>query len=500
MGSIDAKHPEYERQEKRWRTVRDSIAGEDAVKARGEEYLPEPPAIAGLGVEWSTTSRSTRRSAYDWYMTFAEFPEIVSLAIDGYQGIIHSKDPQVILPTALEHLIESATPTGESLQTLWTRITRGILEMGRVCILIDPRDGVDGELSLAMYEAPALTNWRELNPAEGGGIVHAAMFETQASHKDAFEVETVETILELLLLSEEEGGQPAYWSRRWRKVAGQGSTDTPQWVPGPWSRVTVRGQTLDEIPLTVINAQWNGTRYGMIPAYPLSKRAMAIYRKTADYNRSIYTKSDPQIWIRGVLDKSEIPTTIGGSGIWSFKSENAHAEYLDIDGQGIPLQREAIDHEYERFYQEGGKLMDSGQAGRGESGSMMRRRHNINTVTLKSMTVHAGRTLEGVLRRAAELVGADPDEVRFAPDLDFAEPTLEPKDVLTLVETHNRGGPVAHETIHAFMHRGGLTELSFEEESALADAQRQADAGFLGRDDTQGGATEGDGDGGSADG
>ena len=40
MNITDYKHPDYIRSAPLWRKVRDACAGEDAIKAAGERYLP----------------------------------------------------------------------------------------------------------------------------------------------------------------------------------------------------------------------------------------------------------------------------------------------------------------------------------------------------------------------------------------------------------------------------------------------------------------------------
>lgn len=464
---IDTRHSSYEEQVCRWSLVEDALKGEHHVKKKGTKYLPAPPAMAGSGA-WSRANKDTAGGvgAYEFYLSFAEFPEIVSDVLGGYQGLIHAKPPTVELPEDMKYLYDSATPSGLSVREMWQIATRMVLKGGRVSLL--PDIGEDGKFRIAVYSSESLINWNEFLPKDGGGFSFAVLHEisTEPDPQDSFELKEVERALELFMLD----GQ--YWRQWWKKIEGDDGKD--KWeIEELASRVEWKGKPIGRIPLHVINASDLGTSFGQIPMYGMAKRAFSIYRKTADYNRSLYTKSDPQIVLSGVTD-DDSPTNIGGSTIWAFVNPAASASYLDIDGQGIPLQRTSIEDEYRRFHEEGGKLIHS-EGGKGESGEALQTRAGANQVTLKSVTINIGRQIQSVLRDIARMMNMGEDEVDkvvFSPDLDFAQPTMSGQELLNFIQSKNQSAPISNQTIHALMHRGGITEIPFAEEMKLVEQER----------------------------
>jgi hypothetical protein len=233
----------------------------------------------------------------------------------------------------------------------------------------------------------------------------------------------------------------------------------------PWEPVTYFGKTFDEIPFLSVNTLDIGFQYGAVPLSPLTKRALRIYRLTADYYRSLYNKSDPQVVLSGVMDE-DVPTAIGGQSIWNFPNTDAKAAYLDIDGKGIPLQRDAINDQYVRFWEEGARLLSPGDAAP-ESGRALAKREHAKQVTLKNVVINAGDALQMALRKIAVTLGENPELVVFRPDLDFATPTMTGQEAFEWAQAQNAGFPISDAELHALAVRGGATEFTFEKTKEL---------------------------------
>ena len=69
---------------------------------------------------------------------------------------------------------------------------------------------------------------------------------------------------------------------------------------------------------------------------------------------------------------------------------------MEVDGQGIPSLRQAIEDEYERFHEEGGRLREND--GGPESGEALKRRTMVKQVTTKSLVINAAAQFEGALK------------------------------------------------------------------------------------------------------
>ena len=480
---ISSVHPKYKKQEPDWETMRDSLAGEYAIRDNIRKYLPPPPGmnIRGAGDINDILGASTKgiQSRYTHYISFAEWPEIVQMTLNAIQGLVHEKPPTVELPDDLTYLIDTATPAGDTLNDLWETVTRETLSTGRIGLLAEI---FDDQTYICPYVAESITNWHVLPKLLGGGptMVILREIKTLPKAEDPYEHEEVTAYREAQLFQPRDDGgdpigEPIYRVRVWKAPEGKdptvvvnlNHTDAQGWIVPIFF-----GQAWAEIPITINNAEDRTWRYGAIPLISAARRAISIFRKTADYFRSLYNKSDPQAILFGV-SKSEIPGSIGGSEIWAFEDADGKAMYLDIDGQGIPLQREAIQDQYERFAQETGRLLDADDEGV-KSGEALRREAAAHQVTVKSIVINAGASMQAQLRLMARLMGkpdAVVESIVFTPNLDFAEPLMTGREFMDYVLAKNAGGPLSLETIHELARRHKITDKTFEDEMAELEAE-----------------------------
>ena len=449
----------YQNRKDDFQRVRDAIDGETAVKDKKEIYLPRPPGMAASRLINGRPGSSFQDERYKFYLGFAEFPEIIGPTIDGLQGLIHEKPPEIELPDAMDYLLKDATPDGETIEDLWERITREVISVGRLNLLHDV--GQDDLVRFCTYNAESLINWRLAPKREGGAAQMAVLKEIQAEEKDEFQVSKVDYYRELRLID------GVYATRRW--VADEEgkldfikdeTTDEDGWfVP------VLFGRALLSIPIDIINAAGEGFTYGPIPVMPMVRRAYSIYRLSADYKRALYHAGEPQPVIFGVDNPDEVPREIGGDSVWVFSNPEARAELLEATGLSIPLARQAIDDEYKRFHEEGGRLREQEQGP--ESGEALRRRENVKQVTTKSLVINAGSQFEGALKHLGRTIGLGEDAIEaimFKPNLDFAEPTMPPEEFNQLVDAKLKGAPISWKTVHRNANQRKLTDLDYDAE------------------------------------
>lgn len=484
---VNSKHPKYKRNENNWSKIRDVVEGEEAVRDDIETYLPRPPGLNNpeSTIDTTTKQSSTGQNRYDFYATFAELPEIVGEAISGLQGLVHEKEPEVELPEKMQYLLDKATPDGDSLFELWEHLTREVITAGRLTLLREIDEESD-EIRFCPYVAESLTNWNLRSKSEGSEPTLVVFCEEKLipSDEDSYEYVTVRFYRELAIFD------GVYGVRMWKQ---EEDDDEPVPVEDPETGEQVIfpaffGQTFDRIPVTVINTTGIGFDYGNIPALSMAKRALAVFRKSADYNRALYIKGDPQAIIFGI-GEDQMPDEMGGGSLWVFTNPEASATYLDIEGDGIPLLKGSIDDEYARFHKEQGRLLDSSDTGGAESGEAIRRRQASRQVTLKSLVISAAAGMLQALKDAGRMLALDEatvEEIRFAPHLDFAEPVMSGDELLKLQTSKNQGAPLSEQSLHELQRKGRLTTKTFEEEME-AIAEEGPSLSMFGREDEEGG-------------
>lgn len=486
---ISTLHPLYKEQQARWKSCRDVIAGEYRVKEAGnlELYLPVPPAML--------TDMGSLSKRYHFYATFAELPEITLPMSEGIQGLIHDKAPQFNLPGKLAYLEDSATLDGDSLLELWQLVTREVFYTGRISLLAEIRGGrtpQGDQVCLCPYAAETLINWRLRKQIDGGAATLVVLEELQwqDDEEDSYKQESSYQWRELSL---DENGR--YRVRVWEEAEDQ-SEGTPKTVQQivqqdgadteGWVYPLRVGQAFDRIPLTVVNATDRGFQYGPVPVWPLAKRALSIFRLSADYRRALYTKADPTPYVFGV-HADDVPREIGGATVWAFENPDGKAGFLDIDGDGIPLQRAEIELEYERFWAEAGHMLETSAKGV-EAAEALRIRQNMKQVSVKTLVKNAADGMQEALRSVGRMLGLSDSEVEsitFTPNLEFSETAMQPRELLELMQAKNQGARISHFTIHKHMMRRRMSDLSYEEEEAkLEEEGPTQDLGLAGREDT----------------
>ena len=467
--TVDTKHPYYELVAPDWEMIRDTLEGQTVIRSKNTQYLPMPPGmhVQGTLIKASNKASSSIRSndRYEFFKSFAEFPEIVGPALDGMQGILHAKPPEVELPPRMQYLIDRATPDGDTLNMLWENITREVMTTGRLGLLCEV---FGDQILLCKYKAESIINWWLAPNREGGDPLFVVLEEvTQRQKEDEeFVLEDVSMYRVLKMLN------GVYQVEVWIKEDGKDPERvdlSTQFETNEFGNVVpvLFGQPFFNIPLYIVTASAPGFDPSPVPMLPLSRRAISIYQKNATYGRSLYMKGDPTIVITGV-DPEKAPTTVGGSSLWTFGSSEARATMLDIDGKGIPMQRDAINDEYDRFFQETGRLLDTHDKVN-ISGEAIRRRQQSKQVTLVSLAMNTGDDFEKVLKKVAVLLGEDPSKVIFTPNTDFAEASMSGQELLELITAKIQGAPISNETIHWLMKKRGLTNKDYNEEKELVD-------------------------------
>ena len=85
---VTTRHPQYAENEGKWQKCRDAFDGSEAVKARGETYLPK------LGGQSSDD--------YDAYSERALYYNATARTIQGWLGCVFRKDPQIAVPDSIQ--------------------------------------------------------------------------------------------------------------------------------------------------------------------------------------------------------------------------------------------------------------------------------------------------------------------------------------------------------------------------------------------------------------
>lgn len=456
--NVATQHPAHKKRADDYQLMRDSIEGEGAIKAGKTEYLAMPAAMM---------ESPHKDKQYIHFLEGADYVELLSPIIDGLQGLVHQKPPSVELPKKLEHLIEWATPDGKDMVSLFQDMTRELFSTGRMGLLpeVFPADK-EQPVYLCQYTAESIINWRK-SYANSGMSVSLLVLEERSfgpTAENEFGHEETITYRVLRLNSDKENLQVplGYSVQPYVKRA-----DDKEPVAGEFIEPTRIGKKWDAIPFVCVNAINLEFDVGPIPLLPAARRILSAYQKSASYNRALYLCADPTVVRTGIeKDEAEKANVIGGGNCWNFENPQAKVQFLELSGNSIPFQRDAIKDDFERAEQATGRLFDYGNSSskQRESADAIRLRQAGQQATTKTVVINAAAGLEKALKNIAVLYGVNPDEVKVTPNLDFAEIAMTAADLVQFMAAKTAGAPISTETIHANMTKGGMTNKTFEEE------------------------------------
>lgn len=416
---ITIRHPAFRAFASSWQLMRDAIDGEDAIKSRGEAYLPMKSGTAAIA------DATKKQAAYDAYKMRAEFPELVAPTVRGTVGTMLDQAAAVELPEALEPLRERATRNGMPLDVLHLMIATEVMSTGRYGLL----PGLDsaGVPYIAGYSTESIINWDVADDVP----IYVVLDETgDARNPETNSWERVERFLEC---SVESG---VYQAREWLKSGSAFVSAEPVGAVKPPRNG--KRDALSTLPFVFINTNGLQADPDDVPLYGLAKLAARIYRLDADYTFSMHMTSEPTPVAIGFDDpKSAIadglaPTSIGSSKLWLLP-KGGDAKFLEFQGASISAQKDAIQAALDRAVALGAQILaDRGRSAESGEAMSMRLGHQSSILKLVAKTTAAG--LERALKNLAVWMGANPEEVKVTPKLDFFDHTLSAQEITAIVK------------------------------------------------------------------
>ena len=450
---ITVKNPHYAAFRAAWELMRDAIDGEDAVKARGEAYLPMKSGTAAI------TDNAKQTRAYNAYKVRAEFPELVAPTVRGTVGVMLEQPAKIKLPAALEPLRERATRDGLPLDVLHRRIATEVMSVGRYGLL--PGISVAGAPYLAGYCAESIINWDATDAAPDYVVLDES---GDVRNRDTGQWVRVEQYRECYM------AEGAYRAREWIKSgdALSAGADVVALKPPKGGRAMALGT----LPFVFINTNGLSADPDDVPLYGLAKLAVRIYRLDADYVFAMHMTAEPTPVAIGFDDPAAAvkdglaPTSIGSSKLWLLP-KGGDAKMLEFTGAGISAQKDAIAAALMRAVALGAQILTD-SARTAESGDALKLRLGNQASVLKLVAMTSAAGLESALKNLAVWVGANPEEVKVEPVTDFFDKTLSAQDI-TAVVAGWQNGAYSWRTAFDRLQKGGVipVERTAEDEQVL---------------------------------
>src|SRR5512137_49618 len=150
---VNRTHPDYDASAVEWSRARDVLAGEDAVKAGGEKYLPRLD--------------SQTDEEFAAYVKRASYFNASARTSEAYLGLMFRRPPFVKLPSdgagvgrALAQFQNDADMLGTTLTGYAKMVVGDVVGLGRAGSLVDWEDEVEQRAYVVFYRAEQIINWR----------------------------------------------------------------------------------------------------------------------------------------------------------------------------------------------------------------------------------------------------------------------------------------------------------------------------------------------------
>lgn len=449
----DYQHPHYKRMLPIWQRCRDVVAGQDAVHARGQTYLP------------MLTDQDARE--YEAYKLRTPFYPATGRTLAGLVGMVFRKDPYVELPAAMAPMAEDVTLSGVTLNGFSRMIVEEVEQVGRCGVLVEfPRveqqpvtlaDATARNLRpyASLYKAEAIINWRV---ERVGNRMATTLVVLMESHEEQGAYSSSE-VYQLRVLRLVDG---AYWVELWQKPEKSGELEM---VDGYPMTPTRNGRPLDSIPFFWFGPDELTAKVQDPPLLDLANLNLSHYRSTADLEHGAHFTGLPTPFIAGVQLGENEKIRIGSSTAIVSPNPEARGEFMEFTGQGLGALEKLIDRKEKQMAAIGARMLAPEKTGV-EAAETLEMRHNGENSVLASQARLLSLGIQAMLNAMRDWAGIAGQCV-FTLSTDYM-PVRMPAEQLSALVAAWQQGAISRQTLHYNLQMGEVIEngVTVEEEEA----------------------------------
>jgi hypothetical protein len=476
---VNSTHADYDDNIDAWSRARDVIAGEDAVKAAGERYLPR--------------LESQNDQEYGAYRERASFFNATARTAEGYVGLIFRRPPFFKMPEgsalglALAEFKNDADMLGTPLLGYAKNVVREVISVGRAGTLIDWEGDVENRAYATLYCAENILNWR-VERINGRNIptmvvLHeGASAPTDSDAADPFVATMREQIRVLRLVREkqEDGEAKASYScvvEIWERAEPEQSRRGRRGEKKEWKLVDTRvplrlGKPLPLLPFVFHGPAHSQPAIEKLPLADIITVNLDHYRLDADYKHGVHFTALPTAWVSGFDKASSL--RIGASTAWVTETPGATAGFLEFTGQGLMTFERAMDRDERLMAVLGSRLLEP-QKRVGETAEAIELRQGGESSILGNIAVNVSASLSQVLRWAYWWNSTEDspedvtdEQVLIELNTDFSTKGLSAQEIQSIVAAW-QAGAISRDTMTELFRRGEVLPegRTNEEEIAL---------------------------------
>jgi hypothetical protein len=486
--AVNSTHPEYDANLPAWLRARDVFAGEDAVKAAAEKYLPRLDCQDD--------------KEYLAYKNRASFFNASARTADGFVGLIFRRDPTFKLPDktsgvgdALTEFVEDADMLGTSLTAFSKKLVAEIINVGRSGTLVDWNEEAEQRAYAIAYAAEDIINWHT-ERVNGRNVLTLVVLkevsQMPVAETDPFEPEEIQQLRVLKLVPPQTTADntKADWSYQveiWQFLAdGQNGSGPRNRGKKKWKLVDTLtplrlGKQLPLIPFVFHGPRHSLPEVDKIPLADIIVVNLDHYRLTADYKHGMHFTALPTAWVSGFDKNSSL--RIGSSTAWVAETPGATAGFLEFHGQGLSTFERAMDRDEQLMAVLGTRMLESRKRV-GETAAAIELRQSGENSILNTVSLSVSASLTQVLRWVYWWNSTEPIPDAIGPDLvlaslntDFSITGMSFQEITALVAAW-QAGAISQDTMLDLFRAGEVIApgRTNEEEIKLLSSEKKSTA------------------------
>ncbi len=455
--AVDTPHPQYLEFAGKWSKARDAAAGEEAVKARRDEYLP--------------MLKGQSNDDYAAYLKRTPYFNATARTVDGLSGMIFRRPPVIIRPPEMDEFVADVTFEGVSLTAFAEQVVHEVLVAGRAGVIVDFPRATDADVTLIQagnlgrrpflrfYRAEDILNWRVGTVDNRTVLVQVRLFERveQATADNGeFDGDLVEQIRVLDLVDGK------YRQRLFRR------DDDKNWVPHGDEIVPEQGGSpMDFIPFRFLGPRDTAAQITKPPLLDLVNVNLSHYRSAADLEHGAHFVGLPTPFVFGTADA---PATIGPTVVWHAPETDVQVGMLEFTGGGLATLERLLDRKEQQMAVLGARMLfpEKKAAEAAETASMHRQGENS---ALAALALAVARALSEAMTIARDWIGAT-GETSISLNTDYLPTPMSPQMLVALIQAV-QSGHISRRTFFSNLQRGEIiaAETAFEEEQLAIEAE-----------------------------
>jgi hypothetical protein len=337
--AVDRKHPDYLSLAPLQQKARDVIAGEEAVHAGRELYLPRPPG--------------QDNADYDIYLARAGFLNGTRQTVKTFSGMIFRNDPIIDASDAMHLFLEDVTQSDQSFLAFAVQAVDEQLSVYRYGVLLEAEgqdaDGnADGGLPFwKPYVTENIWYWekrRVRGNFQFSLIVLSEMAEEKTGRFDSIQVH------QLRVLSLDGDGE-TYQQEIYQFIREDGNGEK-HWVLTDTIQPLVQNAPFESIPFFFFPDE----DIHPPPLLDLVNKNLDHYRTIADLEQLAHNVAIPIRYFLGIEEDS-LPHYQGPDVIWHSTSADSKVGVVEISGAGGDLLERRAQAKKEEMAQLGARIL-----------------------------------------------------------------------------------------------------------------------------------------------